>query len=346
MSDQLPLESLSKTKRLNILTAEEIDDLYSRPKLTEDEKIGLFELSSDEQSILTSKISVAAKVDAIIRLGYFKQKPLFFQFKLAEVPDDVHHVIERYFNSSTLDKPSLGREAKLRNQQWVLNITGYTLYSEPLHAPQLLTKAEALCRLSVNPVFIFRELLIEIAKNKITRPGYSTFQKIISSALMSEQKRINQIFKEHLSDKEKTQLFNLLDREDHFYAVTLLKNQPKNFKPTAIRQEIEYYQQYQSLYQIAKRLLVTLEISKNGVAYYASLVEHYTPQSLNRINSNQTCLWLLCFIYHRCQRMLDNLATMLIYIANQYGVDVKNQAEALLLLHTLSPDEQKKRWLS
>ena len=342
MSDQLPLESLSKTKRLNILTPTEIDDLYLRPQLTEDERILFFDLSSKEQVILTLKISIAAKVDAIIRLGYFKHKPLFFQFKLAEVPDDVNHVLERYFESTTLDKLSLGREAKLRNQQWVLSTTGYTLFNQACHAPLLLTKAEKLCRLSVNPVFIFRELLIEIAQHKITRPGYSTFQKIISSALASEQKRINLIFKDHLSAQDQNQLFNLLDREEYFYAITLLKHQPRNFKPTAIRQEIEYYEQYAPLYQIAKRLLPTLEISKNGVAYYASLVEHYTPQSLNRINSNQTCLWLLCFIYHRCQRMLDNLATMFIYTANQYRVEVKKQAEALLLIYSLSPDEQKK----
>ena len=134
---------------------------------------------------------------------------------------------------------SLGREAKLRNQQWVLITTGYTLFNQARHAPLLLTKAEKLCRLSVNPVFIFRELLIEIAQHKITRPGYSTFQKIISSSLASEQKRINLIFKDHLSAQDQNQLFNLLDREEHFYAITLLKHQPKNFKPTAIRQEIE-----------------------------------------------------------------------------------------------------------
>ena len=79
MSDQLPLESLSKTKRLNILTPTEIDDLYLRPQLTEDERILLFDLSAKEQVILTLKISIAAKVDAIIRLGYFKHKPLFFR---------------------------------------------------------------------------------------------------------------------------------------------------------------------------------------------------------------------------------------------------------------------------
>ena len=204
-----------------------------------------------------------------------------------------------------------------------------------------MSKAEKLCRLSVNPVFIFRELLAEITNKKITRPGYSTLQKIVSAALVSEQKRISQIFKEQISAQERQQLFNLLNQEENFYAVTLLKQQPKNFKPTAIRQEIEYYAQYQHLYLIAKRLLQSLDISKNGVAYYASLVEHYTVQSLGRIHADQTCLWLLCFIYHRSQRMLDNLATMFIYTANQYQTDVAKQAEALLLIHSLSPDEQK-----
>lgn len=342
MSDQLPLESLSKTKRLRILTETETDDLYSRPQLTEEERICLFELNQEEQKILTSNISNATKMDAIIRLGYFKKKQQFFSFDLNEVPEDVNHIVPRYFEPAILDKNTIGRAAKLNNQQWVLRIMKYTLFNQAQHGPILLNKAEKLCRLSVNPVFIFQELLTEVTQQKITRPGYSTLQKIISCALVSEQERISQIFKENLSTVDRTQLFNLLDQEENFYVITLLKQQPKNFKPTAIRQEIDYYERYKHSYQIAKRLLPILEISKNGVAYYASLVEHYTVQSLNRIHADQTCLWLLCFIYHRCKRMLDNLATIFIYIANQYQNDVKKQAEVLLLIHTLSPDEQKK----
>ncbi len=341
MSELLPLESLPKTKRLNILTPTEIDDLYARPQLTEDQRINLFELNRDEQKILISNFSMSAKIDAIIRLGYFKLKQQFFQFDLLAVSDDVKHVMERYFSSTTLDKYTISYVTKSNNQQWVLRLTGYKLFSQTQDAPILLEKAEKLCRLSVNPEFIFRELLSEIASKKITRPGYSTLQKIISAALMAEQKRISQIFKEHLTTQEKERFLNLLNYEENFYAVTLLKQQPKNFKPTAIRKEIEYYERYQHLYLIAKRLLQSLEISKNGVAYYASLVEHYTVWALGRTNADQTCLWLLCFIYHRCQRMLDNLATMFIYIANQYKDDVIRQAEALLLIHSLSPDEQK-----
>jgi TnpA family transposase len=342
MPELLPVDALAKTKRLRILTATEINDLYSRPSLTDDERKGLFELNQEEHKLLATNMTLVAKVDAIIRLGYFKQTQQFFQFDLHEIPGDVNHVLERYFAPAVVTKKTLGRAAKLNNQHWVLRMTGYTRFKKTQHAPLLLNKAEKLCRLSVNPVFIFRELLAELTQKKISRPGYSTLQTLIAQALISEQARINHIFKEHLLTREKAQLFNLLNHKENFYVVTLLKQQPKNFKPTAIRQEIAYYEQYQPLYQIAKRLLPRLKVSKNGIAYYASLVEYYTVWSLHRKNSSQTCLWLLCFIYHRCQRMLDNLATMFIYTAHHYQADVTKQAEALLLIHSLSPDEQKK----
>src|SRR5438093_7050108 len=114
-----------------------------------------------------------------------------------------------------------GLPPKSNNQRWVLRTTGYKLFSQAQDAPILLNKAEKLCRLSVNPVFIFRELLAEIASKKITRPGYSTLQKIISAALVAEQKRISQIFKEHLTAKEKERFLSLLKHEENFYAVTL-----------------------------------------------------------------------------------------------------------------------------
>jgi len=60
MSEVLPLESLSKTKRLNILTPTEMEDLYSRPLLTEDERLWVFELNQEEQEILESNLSIAS----------------------------------------------------------------------------------------------------------------------------------------------------------------------------------------------------------------------------------------------------------------------------------------------
>ena len=47
MPELLPLEFISKTKRLYILTPTEFDDLYARSQLTEDQRVYLFELNKD-----------------------------------------------------------------------------------------------------------------------------------------------------------------------------------------------------------------------------------------------------------------------------------------------------------
>lgn len=209
MAQTLPL----KTKRLKILTAAEIEDLYARPQFTDDERIWLFELNLEEQKILTSDIAIATKIDAIIRLGYFKRKQQFFQFNLPEIKDDVNHIIERYFSPTTMNKNTIGRKIKIKNQQWVLRVTKYKLFKQTLHAIILTDKASKLCKLSVNPNFLFQELLTELTLKKITRPGYSTIQKIISAALLAEQERINQILTIHLTEQEKLQLLNLLKQK-------------------------------------------------------------------------------------------------------------------------------------
>ena len=124
MPELLPLQSSPKTKRLNILTPTEIDDLYARPQLTEDQRINLFELDRGEQKILASNLSTPAKIDSIIRLGYFKLKQQFFQFDLQEVTGDVKHVMERYFSSAALDKYTISYVTKSNNQRWVLRTSG------------------------------------------------------------------------------------------------------------------------------------------------------------------------------------------------------------------------------
>lgn len=90
------------TKRLNILTPIEIESLFSRPEFNEEERCCIFELEREEQKILEANISTATKVDAIIRLGYFKQKQQFFQFDLRDVKQDVDHILQRYFSPPTL----------------------------------------------------------------------------------------------------------------------------------------------------------------------------------------------------------------------------------------------------
>jgi TnpA family transposase len=188
---------------------------------------------------------------------------------------------------------------------------------------------------SANPIFIFRELIDFVYKEKMTTPGYTTLQDIISNALSLEQQRIKRILGKELSRKEGQDILQLIHQKDSLYAVTSLKKLPKNFKPKAVYQEIAHYQNYSSIYQTAKRVLPCLSISNNSIAYYADLIDLYTVQSLHRLNKEQACLWLLCFIFNRTKRILDNLVMMFCYTANQYKVAVEEKAKEFIIANAI-----------
>ena len=337
------ISSTENSKRISILKQSEIKELYEIPKFTDDERRWYFELHDNESKLLKFSGNTKTKADAILQLGYFKAKNQFFQYRHDDVQSDINYILNQYFDDARIGRFRISREIKRKNQNRILNFLGYQYFKKTTHGEHLLTTARELSRVSVNPVFIFNALIETIYKKKITTPGYTTLQDIISKALSLEQQRIKRILAKQLSPNEKDELLQLIQRKDSFYAVTSLKIMPKNFKHKAIYQEIEHYKKYLHLYQIAKRILPHLKISNNSIAYFADLVDHYTVQALDRQNEEQTCLWLICFIYNRAKRILDNLVLMFSYVINQYEVNVAEEAKSLILADTIEKIDKDER---
>jgi TnpA family transposase len=337
------ISSTENSKRINILKQSEIKDLYEIPKFTDDERRWYFELHDNESKLLKFSGNTKTKADAILQLGYFKAKNQFFQYRHDDVQSDINYILNQYFDDARIGRFRISREIKRKNQNRILNFLGYQYFKKTTHGEHLLTTARELSSVSVNPVFIFNALIETIYKKKLTTPGYTTLQDIISKALSLEQQRIKRILAKQLSPNEKDELLQLIQRKDSFYAVTSLKIMPKNFKHKAIYQEIEHYKKYSHLYQIAKRILPHLKISNNSIDYFADLVDHYTVQALDRQNEEQTCLWLICFIYNRAKRILDNLVLMFSYVINQYEVNVAEEAKSLILADTIEKIDKDER---
>lgn len=334
-----------KPHHIRILSDAEINALYELPQLTADEMALLFELNACETAIINSGLSMERKIDAIIQLGFFRKKKRFFEFNFSEVAAEARYITELYFDVNKLQRIDVGRNAHNQNRQWVLEMTGYALYKKEYHFQMLYDRALELCRISSDPLALFRELLTFLDHNKISLPGYTTLQeRVISAALSTEQKRIAKLLNKYLSITDRKMLLSLIDQpETGFYAVTWLKQQPKNFSATAIRREAAWHEQYQPLYQMAKRVVSQLGISRNGVDYYAGLVEHFSVRSMNRTNVDRTCLWLLCFMHNRYHRMVDNLATMLIHTANKYEKEVELKSKELLTENDIESDEKDRK---
>ena len=86
-------------------------------------------------------------------------------------------------------------------------------------------------------------------------------------------------------------------------------------------------------------MLPHLDISNESIKYYASLVTYYSVFRLKQLDERVVDIYLLCFVYHRYQRLHDNLINSLIHNVRRYvdrgkecgqgtGVCVPNRAQS------------------
>ena len=142
------------------------------------------------------------------------------------------------------------------------------------------------------------------------RPGYTTLQAIVSNVLNAERKRLGTIIHDSLTEADKSGLQKLLFEKDTetLSGLADLKQDAKDFKPRMISAERDKLISIKPLYLLAKSLLPKLKLSQQNLQYYASLVDYYTVYDLRKkLKSDQTYLYLVCYIHQRYLKLDDNL---------------------------------------
>ena len=110
-------------KRLRILSEDEIEAIYERPRLTHEERIHYFSLSQPEKKLLVQLRSVKSQAYFVLQLGYFKAKHLFFIFDLHEVTEDLQYVLEQHFgNRKIADLSAVDKHTRLKQQRLILEL--------------------------------------------------------------------------------------------------------------------------------------------------------------------------------------------------------------------------------
>jgi len=314
-------------RRLRILGDDEIQALYGRPRFTPEERLQYFSLSQPEKELLAELRSVKSQTYFILQLGYFKAKNLFFTFNLREAEEDVQYILQQYFNNTKIDLEStINKRTRLKHQRLILQLTNYrSCDAEQRQA--LETKARQAAMVCSKPVYIFQQLIHYLQEHRIVALGYSSLQDTVGRALTSEQDRLTTLVRHHLQDPDKETLNLLLSDSQGLYEITLLKREPKDFSLGEIKREIHRGEQIHNLYRLAEKLLPNLLISNESIKHYASLVTYYSVFRLKRFDQFLVYLYLICFVYHRYQRLHDNLLNSLIYNVRQYADEAKAAAK-------------------
>jgi len=325
-------------KRLRILGDDEIAALYGRPCFTPEERLEYFSLAPREKAALEQLHSITSRIYFMLQLGYFKSHHMFFVFTFADVEEDARYIQGQYFPGFHLDHLDITKVTRLRQQSVILGLCNYrSCKTEQRQA--LVAKARQAAMVSAKPIYVFRELLHYLTGHRVVVPGYTFMQDTVGHALTHEQERLSTIAAQYLGPADITHFTRLLEDAPGLYDITQLKREPSDFSAGEIKREIQRRVQLSDLYTLAQKLLPELHISNESIKYYASLVGYYSVFRLKQLEERTVHIYLLCFVYHRYQRLHDHLINSLLYHVRQYTDGAKEAAKDRVYEHRVENNE-------
>ena len=318
--------TLAVTKRLKILEADEIEAVYGLPVFDDEDRAFYFSLSPPERAILSQLHGMKSSICYILQLGYFKARQQFFVFGLQQVAADVQYVQRAYFPDATLVDLDITKVTRLKQQSLILELLQYRVCGQE-ERQQMRLKAQQMAQISSRPVYVFRELMAYLSRQRLIAPGYTIMQEMIGDVLQREKERLIAIAKSYLTNDAVAALNNLSANPRGLYEITRIKREPKDFSIKEIKEEIQRGEQIKSLYAVAQTVLPRLDISNESIKYYASLINYYSVFQMNQLEKNLAHIYLLCFVHYRYQRLNDNLINCFIYRVRQLLDEAKNVAK-------------------
>jgi len=298
------------SKRLTIFTEAEKLALYGLPDFDDFQRAEFFAFSKEELALADRRRGDFERLHCLLQLGYFKAKHAFFGLTTDTVPTgDIGFLAERYFHEIVVQLRPLRLSQLYAQRAEIARLFGFRLWSEA-DRPALVEAATALARRDVTPSFIGLELLGVLKDRKIVRPGYTTLQSVIGTALTVERKRLDHLVETALDEQTVKALRDLLVREGTLIdlaALAELKKDARNFRHKMMTVERQKRTTLAPLYQAARALLPILGISQQNITRYADLALFYTIYDLRRMKPAQVHLYLLCYAWQRFRQLSDNL---------------------------------------
>jgi hypothetical protein len=326
----LPSTTIQASRRLSILSTEEVDSLYGLPHFNEGERQIHFDLSPKEQETIDAARTITAGVHLVLQLGYFKAKAQFFVFGLDHVRPDIAHILARYFPGRLMaEVGTLSKPTRLVQQRTILELLDYRLYGGD-GKQALIAFAQRAAMLSTQPKFILREVLEHLSSQRVVAPGYTSLQDLVSQAVTDERKRVTRMLNAALPTDLQQSLNSLLHADDKIHLINVLKHEASDFSNKELRREVGRRKQLSPLYAFAQSFLIDASLSSESIKYYAGLVQFYTIYKLRRMDVSTVRLYLLCFAFHRFRQINDNLIEAFIHLVGQFDKHAKLAARTAM----------------
>ncbi|EPJ42954.1 MAG: transposase [Osedax symbiont Rs2] len=317
----------TKTGRIQILTDQEADELYSCPVLNQAEREEYLSFDSEIERILAKLEKTETRVYLILLIGYFRAKPVVPKFKLRDVKQDVEYIYSTYFPDK---KPKYSVIKKSTRATLILkmySILGFDKFSKRQHQQALIERLRDVATICTDPKYIFDECLAFFGQKRIGLVGYTTLQNIITNVLASERQRTEDILSCHMPEGTQAKLHKILHTTGILNNLSAYKGSAKDFSPSQLDKEIGTHNTIKEVYPDIKQLIEKLGLSQGNLNYYASIIHHQSVYKIRRYPKWQGMLYIACYLFFRYQETNDKLVIAFQYVARKQREAAKAAAK-------------------
>ena len=187
-------------------------------------------------------------------------------------------------------------------------------------------------RSQLKPRHIFQQVLDILLRNGIEVPSYHSLVEVIGSCMADYKKDLVTIIEQNLTQENKELLDNLFEKEhtdgeEKFqrYKLTLFKKYHQSTKPAKVKANTEDLSTLAALFHSLEQVIVTLDLTNDGIEYYAQSVLKFQVFQMLRRSDEDRYLHVIAFIVHQYFKLQDGLVDTLIQVVQKTANKVSEQ---------------------
>jgi TnpA family transposase len=293
-------------KRLKILTETEIADLFGPPTLNSNDQRFFFALNEIELIHCQKIRRRDQRCMFVVLLGYFKVKPITLSPGYHQIKQDIKYVCSEVFPGSGLSPFNLTRKARVRVYNRVLEVTGHQRWENERHGAALTRDLIEHAQAWAQPRSLFDRAIEYLSTQKISIPGYTVLQDIISDVVgvTNDQliRRLDDLISVELADG-----LSFLVEGKNSLTLRRLRMSAKNFTGSELQKELAVHRHIQTWMPEVSEVLSQLSVSFKNQQHFAERVTYYGAY-LKRQSVGSQRLYLVCYLQTRWQQSLERIA--------------------------------------
>lgn len=306
--------------RMHILTAAEHKAFDTAPVFSDAERETFFHLSESLGDFLTTLRSPTNRVCLVLTVGYFRAAKRFFVAPFH--PVDVTYVAHQLGygpDEIALEAYDVKASAN-RHRRRTLDYLGFRPFDAQVRQ-EMAQEVRTMVRSQMRPKAIFLQVINVLETRKTEIPGAYALTELITQESQQHRRELAETIDCHLSTRHRALLDALLDKQETLWQpephvqrskLTLLKRFTQSTRPSKIKANLEDLRILRSLYQEVEAVVEALDLTPEGVRYYANSVLKSRIFQVSRRAEDDRHLHLVCFIAHQFLRLHDVLIDILL----------------------------------